>query len=289
MNRLTLVLFGLFLAIVLGCGGGGGTPPQRIDAFGRVLSIETGGPTNPPASVQMGGVSGLTSPADGSFVLQNVASGAALLVVDTLSAGGVFNFNVAPVTATTDLGDLYVGPQKVSLTGTVRSAASAEPVPNALVSFAGRTALTNAQGVFVLTQVAYSSQTTAVFEGIVGSARANTFFPTNFNAFGTPVAGVIALDDILLTPATDTTPPPVPYNIYGRVSPSSSAPGTTVTLLEGGTPARQVTVGSDGFYFFWMPAGTYTLTFQKGALAAPNQTVTLEQSNQVVRRDVTLQ
>jgi hypothetical protein len=103
------------------------------------------------------------------------------------------------------------------------------------------------------------------------------------------VAGVVTVDDILISPNSDPNPPGPPFNVWGRVSPGADAPGTIATLSQGGNPVRVVNVGSDGLYKFWVPPGTYTIHFQKGPLQADVAAFTLSQANQVLRFDVTLQ
>ena len=139
MRRLALWLAAAFLAVVLGCGGGvggGGGGPQVL---GRVLNVETGGPTNPRSSVQIGSESTLTSASDGSFTLA-AALGTSSLSVDTLSAFGVWIFSFPPISGTTDIGDLWVGPEKVAVTGFVRNAATNDGIAGATVVFTARMA-----------------------------------------------------------------------------------------------------------------------------------------------------
>ncbi len=287
MNRILLGLFAILGLLLAGCGGGGGPTASTFTVSGRVLSVVSDGPVNPSARIQVGATTATTNAADGSFSIV-VPSGTTSLTVDTLSSFGVFVFTIPPVTADTDAGDLWVGPEKVTVTGTVRNSTDSTPVANAAVSFGGVLGKTNANGVFTLANVAYSTDSIQGFFSVVGSARATGFFASNFSATQPAVSSVVTVDDILLTPSTDTTPPPGPYNIWGRINPSSLAAGTLVTLSQSGNAIRQFTVGSDGKYFFWVPAGTYTISFANGAHTAPNQNVTLAQQNQVVEKDATL-
>jgi hypothetical protein len=290
IRYLTLASLYTLLLLLAGCGGGGSPGVTNAAIVGRVLNVQTGGPLNPAGSIQAGVSSSLTSISDGSFTVQAPVSIVQLLV-DTRSPMGVFNFTIAPGsgTSTRDVGDLWVGPEQVQLTGRVLNSVTGQPVPNASVQFGGRAGTTNSQGVFSLADVAYSSQTQTAFWGIVGVVRAAGFFRTEFSAApSTAAGGTVTVDDVLLTPSDDPNPPGPPYNVWGRVSPSSAAQGTVVTLLQSGTPIRVFNVGSDNSYYFWVEPGTYTVTYVKGTLSAPTQTVTLNQQNEVVRRDVTL-
>jgi hypothetical protein len=282
---ISLVVLGL---IILACGGGGGGVQPGATAVGRVLSVETGGPPNPQASVQALGSSTLTSSSDGSFQL-NVPEGTTSLTVDPRTGVGVWIFATQPISGTTDVGDLWIGPERISLRGRVLNSTNSQPVANATVSFGGRRGVSGADGRFSLNEVAYSSATQTAFWGIVGSVTANGFFRVEFTtAPHTASGGIVNIGDLLVTPTSDPVPPGQPFNIWGRILPSAQAPGTIVTLKQNGNAVRIFNVGSDGSYLFWVLPGTYTISFAKGSLTAPDQTVTLTQPNEVIRRDATL-
>src|SRR5688572_10897098 len=118
--RYLLCLLVLLIALT-GCGGGGGGNTgggTGATITGRVLRVDTGGATNPPASVQVGSRSTLTSVVDGSFSLA-VPPGTTSVLVDTQSSLGVFTFTFPAASGTQDVGDLWVGPEKVTLSGRV--------------------------------------------------------------------------------------------------------------------------------------------------------------------------
>lgn len=283
-------IWALIVAIVViaacGGGGGGGTAPTAT-LVGRVLSIETAGGTTPASSVKVGTASVLTD-ATGAFQL-TVPAGTTSVVIDTRSAWGTFTYTFPAASGTTDLGDLWVGPGKVQVKGRVLSSATQLPIEAVVVKFAGRSATTNVNGQFTLNDVAYSQATLTAFWGIVGNATRTGFFRTDWTASpNQAIASVVTVGDILLTPSDDINPPPLPYNLWGRVSPTATAPGTIVTLKEAGVAIRITTVNNDSSYFFWVNPGNYTLEFQKGALTG-NATATINTPDEVVRRDVTLQ
>ncbi len=283
-------LVGLLIAfaVVVACGGGGGGGGAATATLvGRVLSIETAGGTTPASSVQVGTATVLTN-ADGTFRL-TVPAGTSSLVIDTRSAWGTFTYTFPAASGTTDVGDLWVGPGKVQVKGRVRTSAGGAPIEAAVVTFAGRSATTNINGEFTLNNVAYSQATLTAFWGIVGTASRTDFFRTDWTASpNQAIAGVVTVNDILLTPTDDINPPPLPYNLWGRVSPTAQAPGTIVTLKEAGVAIRITTVNNDSSYFFWVGPGNYTLEFVKGALTG-NASATINTPDEVVRRDVTLQ
>lgn len=282
-----LLGFLLLLVVIFGCGGGGGGGiGSNATIVGRVLDVRTGGPVSPAVSVQAGGQSVQTQ-ADGSFQLA-APTGTTSISVD---GGGfsTFVFNIPAASGTTDVGDLWVGPQKVTVTGRVLDSTDGSAVVGAVVRFAGHRATTNSVGTYILPNVAYSSTSLAAFWGIVGKVTATDYFDVSFTASGKSASGgTVTLDDIRITPSDGTTPPPFPFTIWGTITPSGDAQGTIVTLKEGGTAVRVYNVGADGAYYFWVVPGTYTIEARKGALAA-DDSATLTQTNQVIRRNLDLQ
>jgi hypothetical protein len=177
----------------------------------------------------------------------------------------------------------------VRLKGKVLRSTDALPVSGATVSFGGKTAKTNANGDFAIPEVAYSDTNQTAFWGILGTVRATGYFKTDFSASpNIAAAGVVTVSDILLTPSDDNTPPPLPYNIWGKISPATDATGTIVSLKQGATVVRRFNVSGAGEYYFWVAPGSYTVEAVKGSLSGSGS-VTLSSTNQVVRKDVTLQ
>jgi len=283
----------LALLVITACGGGGsgtGGGNQNATISGRVLQVTTGGPANPAATVTSAGATTTTAAGDGSFTL-SVPQGTTSLSVNTNTAQGTFTFNFPPASGDVVLGDLWVGPERITVRGRVINSSNNLPVQNALVSFAGQTDTTDADGFFSISGVAYSSANQTAFWGIHGLIRAPGYLTGDFILQGlTASNGILTIpQDLLLNPTDDTDPPPSPFNLWGRVSPAGQAEGTLVTLKQNGTALRTYTVGADQAYYFWVEPGTYTLTFAKNSLSAPEQTVTLNTQNEVIRRDVTLQ
>lgn len=273
---------------LFGCGGGGGGGGGGNTVDGRVLDVSTGGPASPPATVRIGSKSGTTSVVDGSFTIGSVPSGASSLTVETgIPPGWVFA--IGPITGNTDVGDLWIGPEQVTVTGVVRDAATSNPIANATVRFAGRAAVTNASGVFNLAQVAYSSASQTAFWGIVGRVTATGYFFAEFSAQpNTAVGGVVTVDPILLTPSSNPDPPGTPFNIWGLISAPGGPSGSVVRLKQGGVDVRVFNVGADGRYLFFVTPGSYVVSASKGASTAPDVPVTLTQTNEVIRRDIAI-
>jgi len=269
----------LLAALLAGCGGGGG---GTATAIGRVLNVQTGQPPNPSCNVSLGGGTAVaTSSVDGSFSATG-PSGSTALTVDTIIFG-VKTFTVPRISGVTAVGDFWIGPQETTLEGQVLSGTDSSPVAGATVSFAGRIGTTDANGDFQLANVAYSTSGQSVFWGIVGTIRATGFITESFSASPyTDNGGITNIGSILITSLTDPNPPGDPYNIYGAVFASGGPSGTIVTLKQNGTPVRIVNVGSDGNYYFWIVPGSYTISYQKGALTAPDENADLTATNQVI-------
>lgn len=288
MKRFGWLIALLVVAACGGGGGGGGSTPTTNVLIGRILDISNGGRPNPQASVQFGSASVLTSTSDGSFTL-SVAADSGTLTIDPRNGGPLFKYDFVVSGATTDLGDLWLGPELVSVAGKIVSAQTGDPVPGAKVAFLGRVATANASGNYSLANVAFSDAASSVFGGIQGLVTAAGFIANGFDASqGTKTGSTVALPDIALTPEGDGTPPPGPVNVWGRVAPADQAAGTQVSVFQGTTLVRMLTVGANATYGFWLTPGTYRLEFVNGALTAPNETVTLNTTSEVIRRDVQL-
>ena len=269
-------------------GGGGGGGGTNANLTGRVIYVETGGAPNPQASVQVGGVSVLTDASDGSFTL-SVPQGTTKLTVDTKSASGVWTFAIPPATGTQDVGDLWVGPNRVTLTGQVLDSSTNAGIKGASVTFGGAIGTTDSTGTFSLNPVAYPTTNLAAFWGIVGNVNATNYYANTFNASpNTSVAGVVNVAAILMTPLSNTTPPPPPYNIWGEITPTNLGANCKVTLLQNGTPVRVTHADSSGTYYLWVVPGTYTLHFVSGSHTTGDLPVTVKTTNDVERVDAVL-
>jgi len=291
MKAWQTALFFLIL-VFLGCGGGGGGGSSSNDATatGRIVQVETGAAPNPAASVQIGSGSVLTDASDGSFQL-DAKVGSSVLTADTQTvSSGVWVFNIVPLVAgVNDVGDLWVGPERVTLRGTVRNSATNDPIVGATVSFGGRQGTTNGSGIFSLAEVAYSSATQVAFWGIPGSVRATGFFKTDFSAAPNIASGgIVDVGEIFLVPTSDPNPPGPPYNIWGQVTAPGGPSGAIVRLKQGGVDKRVFNVGPDGKYFFFVVPGSYVISASKGASTAADINVTLTSPTEVIRRDVVI-
>ncbi len=259
------LLFLLFALLIVGCGGGGGGQQNNAQLVGRVLWIESNSATSPAASVSSGSNTTTTDIIDGSFVL-SVPVGATSVTVSYSDGGApvVFTFNFAPASGTVDLGDLYIGPETVTVHGTVTDAANDLPVAGATVKLAGRTAITAANGEFNLLSVAYSSGQSAAFGDLVGEITKALYVTRQFSPPTVAVGGVVEVGTLQISPESLDEPPPFPANITGTVLPVNDGAGALVELLDGLTVIRTTTADGSGQFKLWAGVGTYTVRATNG-------------------------
>lgn len=286
------IWFSILVLLILGCGGGGNTGTtggQNVTLTGRVVWVVDGGPPSPSATVRAGTNSVATEASDGFFSIAAPVGTGLVSVTYTPSGGNavVFNFTFDPASRNKDLGDLYIGPETVSVTGVVRDSATSSPVVGAVVSLGGKRTTSLADGRFTLTQVAYSSNGQAVFFGLQGTVERVGYFTGFFSPGSGPVGGVVDVGTIAVTPEGGSEPPPLPFNISGQVLPSGSGAFANVELRSGLTVIRSGTASATGTFTFWAPAGSYTVVATKGALTG-TANVTVTQVNQVSTVNVTI-
>ncbi|HXH62056.1 MAG TPA: hypothetical protein VNI20_11945 [Fimbriimonadaceae bacterium] len=287
MKLLRAVLWLSLALLLLGCGGGGGGGSSvTATIVGRVLWIETNAATDPAASVNSGSNSTTTDIVDGSFVL-NVAPGTNRLTVSYAQTGSsspiVMTFFFSPVSGTVDVGDLYIGPETVTVHGIVHDASNDLPVSGATVALAGRTAVTDINGEFNLLDVAYSSTSPAAFGDLIGEVSKTTYVTRQFSPPTTAVGGVVEVGTLQISPESLGTPPPLPSNLTGTIMPVGDGAGATVELLDGTTVVRTTTADSSGHYQFWIGAGIYTIQATNGAKSgSANVTVTSPNVQKIV-------
>lgn len=279
MTRVCIVFLLLASLALAACGGGGGggggTNPNTFTVVGRVLWIETGNATNPAATVRVGGGSGQTDTTDGSFSVSS-ARNATSLVVDFAPTGGTpisRTFAIPPVTSSTDVGDLYIGPATVTVKGKIVDSVTGAGISGASAKLAGIAATAGADGSFSLAGVAYSPTSLTVFLGLQGTASAGGYFSANFSPTSGAVSGVVDVGTIRLVPEGGGVPPPLPYNVSGVVSPVADGAGATVVVRSGAATIRTGTADSGGRFTFWLPAGSFEVEATKGAKKATGTVV----------------
>jgi hypothetical protein len=284
-----LLLFA-FVAVLIsaGCGGGGGgsttSSGSTITIAGTVIDVTAGVPKT-AVQVQVGtsSVTTLTSTVDGTFTLTAPSGTTELRVNGAL----LFAFSFSPITSDTNVGDLWIGPTKISVTGRAVDSNTLQPISGVTATLGGISTVSASNGTFTFSGVAYSAS--GLFPNMPGTLSATNYIGANFNPGSNALSGgVVSVGDIGLVPSSSTTPPGSPYNLWGRVSPLASSPGATVTLSVSGTAYQSTTVASDGTYHFWVPAGTYTIAVTQTGFTAAPVTATLATTNEVLEEDVTL-
>jgi hypothetical protein len=169
-----------------------------------------------------------------------------------------------------------------SLTGRVVDGGSGSPIQGVRVALGTANANSAADGGFTLTGVALGS-------GILTAQM------SGYEVASVPVtvtAGSNTLPvDVNMAPLTGDPPGESPRTIAGtiKLSNGSNASGVTVTLLSGASQYDHMTTGADGRYYFWAPAGTYTVRASKSGLPTKDQQVTVSDLTKVVTQDLTLQ
>ena len=283
-----LLLFLIATLFLVGCGGGGGGGTggggggNNAFLIGRVLWVETNSATSPAASVSSGGNSTTTDIVDGSFVVP-VPIGTSSLTVSYTETGSstpvVMTFTFAPATGTVDVGDLYIGPETVTVHGTVEDASNSQPVSGATVKLAGRTATTDINGEFNLLEVAYSSTSPAAFGDIVGEVTKIGYVTRQFTPPTVAIAGVVEVGTLVISPESLDAPPGLPANLTGTILPVNDGAGSTVELLDAGLNViRTVQANGAGQYAIWAPVGTFTVRATAGAKSG-QESVTLTATN----------
>ncbi len=288
MSKTIIALLTLFIAVILGCGGGGGgVAPSSVNIQGNVIWIETGSAPSPQATVRIGDQSILSDAIDGYFTLDVPAGNLQLSVTYTPAVGSpvVRTFDLGPVTADLDLRDIYIGPEEITVTGVVRDSTTTAVVPGATVAMAGRTAISGSDGRFTMPGVAYSSSTLSVFLGLQGSVSKAGYFSTFFSPPGAPISGVLDIGAISVTPTGSTAPPPLPFNVAGSFT--NGGAGASVQVLSGTTVIRNTTADGLGQFKLWLPAGTYTVNATLGSLSGSNN-LTVSNVNSLTSVQITL-
>jgi hypothetical protein len=182
-----------------------------------------------------------------------------------------------------DIGDVYIGPDTVTVHGTVVDSSNGLPVEGALVKLAGRSATTAANGEFNLLNVAYSNAAPAAFGDLIGEVSMVFYVTRQFSPPVNAVAGVVEVGTLQITPESAGDPPPLPANITGRILPLPAGAGALVELLDGPTVIRSTIADGAGEYRLWVGVGTYTVRATSGALTGSESvTVTSQNVQQVV-------
>lgn len=272
-SRILPAVVALVLALA-GCGGGGGGGggggTVLVPLTGRVLWIESGSGTNPASTVRVGTESTTTDVIDGFFDF-NAPTGSTQATVTYAPSSGapiVRTFTFPALTAQTDLGDLYIGPQEVSVRGKAVDASDGSPVAGATVTLGGRRATSGSDGSFSVEKVAYSATNPAVFLGLDGVVSATNYFARHFSPQSLATGGVVQVGSIALTPLGSADPPPPPHTLQGQATPIGQGANATVEVLQSSVVVRSGKADDQGRYKFWLPTGTFTLRATKGASTA---------------------
>ncbi len=285
MQRYYPLWLSWLILLLNGCGGGsGGLGPVAV-LQGRVVLVGTGGPPNPVATVEVGGIRTTTDTQEGTFRLAVPPSATQL----TIRADGMqtFTYPLPPLQAgqTYDLGELYIGPQTVVVRGRIVDAITQNPVENAIISLLSRTARSDSNGRFTLEEVAYDPNGALDPEGTV---QRTGYLLRRFFVEIPPIDGEIELGDIPIQPETDENPPNEPGNVRGVVQvPFGNAAGTRIDIFsppDAPSPSEWVIIQrEDGQFRLWLLPGSYKLKFTSvGGAYRAERTLTVTSLTTVV-------
>lgn len=254
------------LALLTGCGGGGGgaAPAGVATIVGRILRAETNTRPDPVATVTVGSVSTTSSPADGFFSLTGVPAGQTALVV---AAPGARERTI-PVTSTAgqtlDLGVIYLSDSGYDATVSGRVVTivnnQQQGVAGATVTIAGLTTTTVQDGAFTINGLPVGLGSVP---GIYGSVSAQGFERKDITAetleFPLTAGNNVLRNPIVILPPSGSVPLP-PYTITGTVTFAGQPTAGAVVRLTNPTTSLTTTTDASGQYFFWVVAGTYTVS-----------------------------
>lgn len=296
MKQIQLLLLCLVALVLTSCGGGGGAgggTTTRFNIVGRVVNISTGSVPDPVVSIQAGDRTTTSSASDGSFVLAAPAGTTSVTVIYKIGSADLQTsvFSIAPLAGDIDAGDLIVGPQKITVQGTVKQSSDGNPVAGATVRFGGKSATTNSSGVYTISEVGYDPGNIAAFLSLEGTVTQTGFFSATFSPVAGASSGVVNIDDVFLTTDSGTTPPGLPYNLEGVVT--NGVPGVIVRVLSGTMLIRQGSLLSPTTkaYGFWLEPGTYNVQAFNPATSqtSTSEVIVIPDSVTTIKKDLTLQ
>ncbi len=289
INKYTSLLLSsliLLANLLAGCGGGGGGSFSAVQITGKILRAETGAAPSPAASINIAGQIAITQP-DGTFSFSSVptstvsasitATGAAVRTLPVSLKAGQAN----------DLGDIFISDSgyNANVNGRVVTQDTLQPVRNAVVTIAGVSTTTIADGTFSLLNLPVGLGDTA---GTVGRVVANGYDVKLITAdvlkFGLG-AGSNPIGDILIASPVSSTPPPGPFTIKGALTILGIKASTSfqVNLTGGAGVGLSTNSDASGNYYFWVPAGVYTVAVPaQNGFAAQQASVTLLRTDQPV-------
>ncbi len=252
-------------AILSGCGGGGGggggNSSGGTTVTGSVLLVETNLAPVTAGTITMGGVTTTTN-STGGFALTNVPVNT---TTGTVSVPGeqtlTLTLNLKANTIN-NLGTIYVSATGYTASANGRvvtvSGGVTTPVAGADVTIGGQSSVSATDGTFTIANlpVGLGSDPTVPIGNIQATGYVNKPILTQFPL----AAGSNPLGDIPLGAPISSSTPSQPYTIFGFVKSGGAAASTTVSLSPTVGPLIAHTDPATGEYFFWVPAGTYTVT-----------------------------
>jgi hypothetical protein len=288
------IVAALAAALLAGCGGGGGGGGGSAGTtfYGIVLDSLNGDQGAGGVTVTMGGKTATTRTVDtanadnpvGSFVLTDVPTGTNAATV-TPSGGGAQTILLEQPVHSGANGGVGAPVQLFMNIGQVSGRVllpNGQPAADAFVtvSATAETFQTNTDGTFLATLVPKGS--TQVF-AVKGTASAQKDIVVDYGNNG--------VGDIQLVDDPNPNPPGAPYTLYGAVTVQGvgTPAGTNVILFRNNIQIESTVTGANGFYYFYVPAGQYTVQALRNGFQDTNSgTINLTDPNTPVRTDLTM-
>ncbi|MCS6775330.1 MAG: DUF1416 domain-containing protein [Chloroherpetonaceae bacterium] len=254
------------VVLLTGCGGGGGgaAPAGVATIIGRVLRAETNTRPDPVATITAGSASTTSSPTDGSFTLTGVPVNQTALTVTAQGARERTVLFTLTAGQTLDLGAIYLSDSgyDAAVSGRVVTIADNQQqgVAGASVTIAGLTTTTQQNGAFTINGLPVGLGSVP---GVYGRVSAQGFESKDITAetleFPLTAGNNVLRNPIVILPPSGNVPLP-PYTITGTVTFAGQPTAGAVVRLTNLTTNLTTTTDASGQYFFWVVAGTYTVS-----------------------------
>jgi hypothetical protein len=282
------------LALLTGCGGGGGTD-AGAQRYGTVLGVVRDSLQSDQgvsgATIQIGAISGTTTTLDqagperevGSYALKTVAVGSNTAKV-TLPSGEVQTVAFYPPIGPGTNADVDIIVNIGQVRGRILGP-DGKPVRDAAVYLTADgptdSVVSLADGSFLIQNVLPGAAEVTAVNGTQSAVKPVTVGK-----------GVTDIGDLTLADDPNPNPLGAPRTLFGKVtlSPGGEAgAGTVLILLRNGIQYETQVANAEGEYQFYVPAGTYALKALREAYLDGDASITIADANRPVRQDFSLQ
>lgn len=168
-----------------------------------------------------------------------------------------------------------------TLSGKVVDGQTGNPLKDVRVAIGSSNTLSRADGTFTLV---------ALQPGSAVLSAQLTGYETSTTQVSVTAGAQTLQDNVRLVSVTGDPPTEHVRTVDGTITLSGESNGTgvTVTLLSGSTEIEHMTTGTDGKYWFWASAGTYTVRAAKTGFVTKTSSVTVTDLTKIVTSNITL-